>query len=74
MAKKAAKPSAAQKVLILKRLKAKYPQMFKKGWGKSIKKSNAYKQYAKQSASPSYRGASGSDLAELQKRFGGKKK
>jgi len=71
---KTVKPTVAEKVIILKRLQAKYPKMFKPGWGKTIKGSNAYSQYAKESASPSFRGASGSDLAELNKRFGRKKK
>ncbi len=71
--KKVVKPTAAEKILILRRLKAKYPQMFKPGWGKKMKKAGL-KSYARQTGKPSFRGASGSDLAELQKRFGRKKK
>lgn len=69
--KKVVKPTAREKVLILKRLKAKYPQMFKPGWGKKLKKSGAklMTDYAKGTGSPSFRGAGGSDLAELNKRF-----
>jgi len=37
-------------------------------------KKNILTDYAKQTGKPSFQGASGSDLAELQKRFGGKKK
>jgi len=69
--KKIVKPTAREKVLILKRLKAKYPQMFKPGWGKMLKKSGvkSMTDYAKETGSPSFRGAGGSDLAELKKRF-----
>ncbi|MHC4867691.1 MAG: hypothetical protein ACYTEX_26775 [Planctomycetota bacterium] len=35
MAKKIAKPTIAQQMIINKRLRAKYPQMFKVGWGES---------------------------------------
>ena len=69
MARKLSKPTKAEKKLIEKRLKAKYPQMYKKGWGKS--KSLA-KSYAEQTGSPSFAGASGDDLKELQKHFGKK--
>lgn len=31
---KSVKPTLVEKLLIQKRLRAKYPQMFKKGWGK----------------------------------------
>jgi len=37
-------------------------------------KKNILTDYAKQTGKPNFSGASGSDLAELQKRFGGKKK
>lgn len=36
------------------------------------KKTNLLKEYAGQTGKPKFRGASGSDLAELQKRFGKK--
>lgn len=67
---KAVKPNVAEQALALSRLKGKYPQMFQPGWGKKL---GAMKQYAKQTGTPSFQGASGSDLAELQKRFGKKK-
>jgi hypothetical protein len=41
--------------------------------GKKTKKSGLTA-YAEETGKPSFRGASGSDLAELQKRFGGKRK
>ena len=69
--KKITKPTAAEKALIVIRLKGKYPQMFKPGWGKKMKA--GLKTYAKQTGQPSFRGAKGGDLAELQKRFGKKK-
>lgn len=31
---KSVKPTLVEKLVIQKRLKTKYPQMFKKGWGK----------------------------------------
>ena len=65
------RPTAREKVLVLKRLKAKYPQMFKPGWGKKL--NSGLKSYARETGKPSFRGASGGDLAELQKRFGKKK-
>ena len=68
--KKVAKPTAAEKVAIMIRLKRKYPQMFRPGWGKN---STGLKSYAEQTGQPSFRGAGGADLAELQKRFGKKK-
>jgi len=68
---KSVKATTAEKALIVSRLKAKYPQMFEKGWGKKI--GAGLKSYAQQTGQPSFRGASGSDLAELQKRFGKKK-
>ena len=70
MAKKVVKPTAKEKIAVLIRLKAKYPQMFKPGWGKKIK--SGLKTYAKRTGQPSFQGASGGDLAELQKRFGKK--
>lgn len=69
--KKIVKPTRAEKALIVVRLKAKYPQMFKPGWGKKLK--TGLLSYAKQTGQPSFRGAGGADLAELQKRFGKKK-
>lgn len=67
--KKVVKPNAREKVIILKRLRAKYPQMFKPGWGKKLKGAQRLGQYASETGSPSLRGAKGSDLAELRKRF-----
>lgn len=71
MAKKVVKPTVAEKAILVARLKKKYPQMFKPGWGKKLK--SGLKSYAKQTGTPSFRGARGSDLAELQKRFSRKK-
>ena len=58
--KKVVKPTAAEKVAIMIHLKRKYPQMYKPDWGK------------KSTGKSMFRGASGDDLAELQKRFGKK--
>ena len=68
--KKIVKATPAEKVAIMIRLKRMYPQMFKPGWAK---KSSGLKSYAKRTGQPSFRGAGGADLAELQKRFGSKK-
>jgi hypothetical protein len=63
--KKVVKPTAAEKKIIDRRLRRKYPQMFKPGWGKS---KSLLGEYAKQTGSGgSLAGASGSDLAEIQK-------
>jgi hypothetical protein len=70
--KKVVKPTAAEKVIILQRLKKQYPQMFEPGWGKVAKK--GLRGYAEASGKPHLRGARGSDRAELQKIFGKKKK
>lgn len=68
--KKVVKPTKAEKKEIEKRLKRKYPQMYKSGWGKS---KSLMKEYARQTGGGSFAGASGSDLAELKKKFGKKK-
>jgi len=67
---KVVKPTAMEKLLVVTRLKKKYPEMFKPGWGKTLK--SGLKTYAKQTGQPSFQGASGGDLVELQKRFGKK--
>jgi hypothetical protein len=68
---KAVKPTVVEKALLVQRLKKKYPQMFQAGWGKKMKA--GLSTYAKETGNPSFAGASGSDLAEIQKRFGRKK-
>lgn len=40
--KKIVKPTPAEKVVIMIRLKRKYPQMFKPGWTKKSKKSKSF--------------------------------
>ena len=63
--KKVVKPTAAEKAKIEQRLRRKYPQMYKKGWGKS---KSLLGEYAKQTGGGgSLAGASGSDLAEIEK-------
>lgn len=63
-------PTVVEKAIVVARLKKKHPQMFQPGWGKKL---GAMKSYAQQTGQPSFQGAGGSDLAELQKRFGKKK-
>lgn len=60
-----AKATPAESAVIMSRLKIMYPQMFKAKTG--------LKGYAEQTGKPNFSGASGSDLKELQKRFGKKK-
>jgi len=62
-----ARPTAAQKAIIDRRLRAKYPQMYRPGWGKSSSAASLLTNYASGTGRPQLRGASGSDYKELEK-------
>jgi hypothetical protein len=52
----------------------RYKEMIAARKAKKKTKTNSLAAYAEETGKPSFSGASGSDLAELQKRFGGKRK
>jgi len=64
---KVVKPTVMEKLLVKKRLQAKYPQMYKPGWGKGR---NANKRTGQIATRLRAAGLSDSDIAKLR----GKKK
>lgn len=60
---KTVKANPVEKLLVQKRLRAKYPQMYKKGWGKTKKNPKRTEQITSQLRKA---GLSESDIAKLK--------